>query len=268
MSIFDLPPVFSRGLELGATEQNIRSGFRKNGTFPFDRQIFQDIDFMPSNTTDRPYTPASDIINEEDIPIGADVELAHNRSHQSIDASEFDDIDIDMEARTSTPVASSQDLINALENIRPFPKAPAHKQGGRRGRKPGKTAILTGEEAFNEVRSVKEAIDAKKKAVEERKAATAAKKAAAIAKKDAAKMKKMVAAATKALKGPAVPKRINQRRKTTSKQSYTEETSTEEEEKTILLQNYFINFSIFNFPNIFHAFLNIIFSFFKNKIQS
>lgn len=54
MQIFDLPPVFRRGLELGAGEVNITSGFRASGVWPFDRQIFTDIDFLPSKTTDRP----------------------------------------------------------------------------------------------------------------------------------------------------------------------------------------------------------------------
>lgn len=81
MSIYDLPPVFARALEEAATEINIKSGFRANGTYPLDTQIYHDIDFLPSITTDRPYTPASDsIIEEEDIPIGFDMELPHNRS--------------------------------------------------------------------------------------------------------------------------------------------------------------------------------------------
>lgn len=52
MSIYDLPPVFARALEEAATEINIKSGFRANGTYPLDTQIYHDIDFMPSITTD------------------------------------------------------------------------------------------------------------------------------------------------------------------------------------------------------------------------
>lgn len=48
MQVFDLPPIFKRGLELAAGESNVTSGFRKTGIWPLDRQIFQDIDFLPS----------------------------------------------------------------------------------------------------------------------------------------------------------------------------------------------------------------------------
>ena len=36
------------------TPTNIQSGFRVSGIFPFDRDIFSDEEFMPSNVTDRP----------------------------------------------------------------------------------------------------------------------------------------------------------------------------------------------------------------------
>ncbi|XP_011859116.1 PREDICTED: uncharacterized protein LOC105556631 [Vollenhovia emeryi] len=81
MQIFDLPPIFHRALQIGATVVNIQSGFRGSGVYPFDRHIFQDIDFMPSSTTDRPYTLA-EIFPDNNIPISADVELSHNRSQQ------------------------------------------------------------------------------------------------------------------------------------------------------------------------------------------
>lgn len=230
MSVFDLPPVFSRALEIAVTEANVKSGFRANGTYPLDSQIYQDIDFMPSNTTDRPYTPGSDIIGEEHIPIGADVEVEHNPPQQNI----YED-DIDMDAtitqqsqpRTPKPLISSQDLSNALKNIRPFPQASPRKVGTRRGRKPGKTSVLTGDEAFNEIQAEQDARDAKQTATEERKAASAAKK---VAKKDAAAMNKMIKAAKKALKGPEVPKRVTKRRKTAPSTSYAERSNSEEEE--------------------------------------
>lgn len=63
MQIFDLPAVFARALELGATEINIKSSFATPGIYPLDRQKFQDIDFLPSHTTDRPYTPDSILTN-------------------------------------------------------------------------------------------------------------------------------------------------------------------------------------------------------------
>ncbi|KAK9747247.1 hypothetical protein QE152_g5483 [Popillia japonica] len=43
----------SRALEQGASEVNIKSGFRA-GIWAMDSDIFQDIDLLPSSTTDRP----------------------------------------------------------------------------------------------------------------------------------------------------------------------------------------------------------------------
>ncbi|KYQ49720.1 hypothetical protein ALC60_11207 [Trachymyrmex zeteki] len=44
----------AQALELGVTEQNIKSGFRATGIWPLNLDIFQEIDFLPSLVTDRP----------------------------------------------------------------------------------------------------------------------------------------------------------------------------------------------------------------------
>lgn len=249
MRVSDLPPVFARALEIGATERNIKSGFRATGIYPFDRQIFQDIDFLPSKTTDRPYIPSdnrsstpsdnrsftpsdnrsftpsdgrsftpSDFIDEEDIPIGIDMELSTG-----------DTVMAQSPLGTSTSQSSTRNLDNVLEDILPFPQAPP-RLGVQRGRKPQKTAILTGDEAFNEIRVAQEVRDEKKKKTDERKAAAAAKKAAIAAKKEAARIKKLVAQAKKAMEQEQVPKRINKRRQTTATKNYVEQSDSESEE--------------------------------------
>lgn len=94
----------------------------------------------------------------------------------------------------------------------------------RRGRKPQKSAILTADEIFNEIRSQKEAKDAKaeatikkKQAAAEKKVAIAAKKLATAAKKEAKKkVKRLDKAGPSKASGtsPSQPKRISNRRKT------------------------------------------------------
>lgn len=219
MQPFDLPAVYTRALELGATEQNIKSGFRASGIWPLDRQVFQEIDFMPSMTTDRPLveqinTPIEQISTyEDDIPEAAEIiELPHNRSQQSIPDDES--VDEQIEERlppigtTSTPAGSLQDLSIMLENIKPFPKAPPRK-AGKRGRKPQKSTILTSDDSFESIRAEKEAKEAKLEASEKKKAAAIEKKQAALLKKATAKKK-----AQKPVASQPGPSRISQRRRT------------------------------------------------------
>ena len=52
--IFDIPAMFSQELEIGMTEINIKYGFRSTCIWPMDADIFQEIDFASSSTTDLP----------------------------------------------------------------------------------------------------------------------------------------------------------------------------------------------------------------------
>lgn len=60
MTIYDIPGIVGKSLPLALTESNIRSGFRVTGIYPFNPDIFTDLDFMPSATTDRCQPTASD----------------------------------------------------------------------------------------------------------------------------------------------------------------------------------------------------------------
>jgi len=54
MTIYDIPEIAAKALPLAATPTNICSGVRVAGVFPFDREIFQEDEYAPSYTTDRP----------------------------------------------------------------------------------------------------------------------------------------------------------------------------------------------------------------------
>ena len=54
MSIYEIADMVGRAFPRAMTPTNIKSGFRVSGIFPFDRDIFSDEEFMPSNITDRP----------------------------------------------------------------------------------------------------------------------------------------------------------------------------------------------------------------------
>lgn len=73
MKIEDLSPIYARALAAGATEANIISSFRTTGIWPYDSQVLKDIEFLPSGTKNRDYTPYEMV--DEDIPIGANMEI-------------------------------------------------------------------------------------------------------------------------------------------------------------------------------------------------
>lgn len=54
MSIYDIPSVVCTAYPSAFTPQNIQSGFRVSGVFPYNRDIFTDVDFLASSVTDRP----------------------------------------------------------------------------------------------------------------------------------------------------------------------------------------------------------------------
>lgn len=89
-----------------------------------------------------------------------------------------------------------------LQEIRPYPQAPPRKEASR-GRKKGKTTILTSDESFEAARAEQEARHVKRLATEKRKENRAA-------KKEAAFLKKLTIAATKAAK---IQKTSNKRTK-------------------------------------------------------
>ncbi|KAJ8937365.1 hypothetical protein NQ314_011911 [Rhamnusium bicolor] len=57
MSIYDIPGILKIALPLALTQTNIQAGFRCTGIFPFNRDIFTQLDFAPSSITDRPMRP-------------------------------------------------------------------------------------------------------------------------------------------------------------------------------------------------------------------
>ena len=53
MTIYDIPDMVGRAFPRAFTPVNIQSGFKVAGIFPFDRDIFSDLEFLPSDVTDR-----------------------------------------------------------------------------------------------------------------------------------------------------------------------------------------------------------------------
>jgi hypothetical protein len=54
MAIYNIPSIVSQSLPNVLTPKNIKSEFLVTGIWPFNRDIFTDEDFLPSDVTDRP----------------------------------------------------------------------------------------------------------------------------------------------------------------------------------------------------------------------
>ncbi|XP_065662988.1 uncharacterized protein LOC136085594 [Hydra vulgaris] len=62
MSIYDLPGIAKIALQHSLTQQNITSGFRVAGIFPYDKDILSNADFAPSFVTDHPATQFKQVL--------------------------------------------------------------------------------------------------------------------------------------------------------------------------------------------------------------
>lgn len=68
MTIYNIPGIIRNALPQAITPQNIMSGFRCTGIWPFDRQIFTEEDFAPSTVTDRPLEEDNNANYQTDHP--------------------------------------------------------------------------------------------------------------------------------------------------------------------------------------------------------
>ena len=60
MTIYDVPELVGYAFPKAMTPENIQSGFRVSGIFPYNRNIFTDDEFLPSQVTDRPNPEAAE----------------------------------------------------------------------------------------------------------------------------------------------------------------------------------------------------------------
>lgn len=56
ITIYDIQRIAAKPIESGATVSNIKSGFAVSGIWPLNENVFTDIDFLPSDITDRENT--------------------------------------------------------------------------------------------------------------------------------------------------------------------------------------------------------------------
>ena len=122
MTIYDIPDIIGRAFPTAFTPVNIQSGFKVAGIFPFDRDIFSDLEFLPSDVTDMV------------VPSACTDNLTQSKHQQLFN---------EQPQVSERPSSSANHLfLNVTsKNIQPFTKTVPRKRKSCTNR--GKTKILT-----------------------------------------------------------------------------------------------------------------------------
>ncbi|KAJ8967720.1 hypothetical protein NQ314_002666 [Rhamnusium bicolor] len=135
MTIYDIPGIVNTALPLAVTQNNIVSGFKVSGIFPFNRLIFSESEFIPSTVTDRPSPNAP--TPDQSIP---SAQTPEKKAQKADLTSKLDKSG--MQTFNEPGPSTLSCVISPLEILRPFPKAPPRKPK-KATRKKRSTAILT-----------------------------------------------------------------------------------------------------------------------------
>nr|CAH7738863.1 unnamed protein product [Callosobruchus chinensis] len=162
MTIHDIPSIVSKSLPLALNPVNIINSFRKTGIAPFNKDVFQDEDFLCSFVTDRPLNVTTDL-DLENIAVSTQNSevnlngtpsspLPHSSTQNTTSAILKSIESADTIAKCTSSIhgesvaGSSTDQTQiqgtfSPEIIRPYPKAGARNTKNKR--KTRKSAILT-----------------------------------------------------------------------------------------------------------------------------
>ena len=152
MTIYDIPDMVGRAFPRAFTPVNIQSGFKVAGIFPFDRDIFTDVEFLLSDVTDRPAP--------HDLSEGLAYEHLSSQQQENSNCPSTSEVQcpagqtfsqqLQVTNSPSTSIGQcTPDLNITPETIRPFHKAAPRKK--KRCTRKGKTRILTDTPKKNEL---------------------------------------------------------------------------------------------------------------------
>lgn len=148
ITIYNIAQIVGKAYPQAFGQQNIIKGFEVTGIHPLNENIFTDDEFLSSFVTDRPFSDEP----HNEVTQGAE---PHNMEASNLPG-----------PFNSQVLASSPRFITP-EAITPFPKAAPRQQNICRGKKKGKTRILTDTPEKDAIMSatVKMSIPKKRKAV-------------------------------------------------------------------------------------------------------
>lgn len=156
LSIFEVAELSGQAFSLSFTPKNIQAGFKRCGIHPYNRDIFTDDDFLSSSVTDRPYTgiDSNGACNEEsqtpqelrteNQPLEAWNTPSTSSAVRCVipDLQQINDPP-SLTCPQKTPEKTEPTKIITPEQLKPYPKAGPRKTESNRGKKPGRTRILT-----------------------------------------------------------------------------------------------------------------------------
>lgn len=170
-SIYCVAEVLGTAFPRAFSTTNIVNGFKKPGIFPIDRGVFSDDDFLSSYVTDRNSPLGKNRTTETSI--SASLDMPHSSPpHENATAEISNSASIDIlhavpsnllltPNKIPTSETKSTNVITP-EQVQPYPKAKP-RTAGKRGRKTGKTRIVTDTPEKEQLRNDKNKKTQKKK---------------------------------------------------------------------------------------------------------
>jgi len=143
VTIYDIPSVVNEAHMSAVIPRNILSGFQSTGIYPFNRELFTDVDFAPAVTTDMEMDQPKSNEMQTDPPVPESTCCT---------------------SPVNLPETSGSYVSPAA--LHPIPKAEARKKTSK-GRKRGKTKILTDTPVRDEIASTIKTKPKEKKASSE-----------------------------------------------------------------------------------------------------
>ena len=178
VTIYDIPGVVNTAFQRSMSRDNIVSGFRATGIYPYNRDIFPESEFAPSLVSDRP-APDADVAEVNPLLPGPNAAedqstMAPDRATLDADTTEDPDKQVDEPPLVADPPTPDTNVTEgpsdlyamrkelppssppnnndgtdqpgpsgyvSPQEVLPFPKAAPRKKRG--GRKRGKSTILT-----------------------------------------------------------------------------------------------------------------------------
>ena len=146
ITIYQIAELAGTALTKAATPENVIAGFRVSGVWPFDRDIFSNVDYLPSDITDRP-APEDNHADDIAPTVGPSRSLTTSgEDNHAVDisptvpqpralSSPAGSIDTSLTAKASTSFSTP-------ETFRGYPKA-GPRSTSTKGRKMGRAMVAT-----------------------------------------------------------------------------------------------------------------------------